>query len=506
MIDGKGDGPLDISERIASTIHSRSEAWVMEWQSRRWTVGQAGAFDKAFERALSDRIDVRETAVAIAARNRPSHCFALLSLLANARPISMLYAFQAGESLGRDISDTRFAVLVIDEQELTKPVEEAAVQSGTTIIVLRDDPSNGFRIIEPPILADEDSVHRLPAAGMEILSSGTTGLPKRLFHPVDRLFRSLDGMPVNPEGKPELVMWPLSGIGGNMALATAMITGNPFVLLEKFTPEDLADVIRRHQLKRVAFTPTMVRMFYDANISRERVASLDCIVGGAGPLDPDLQEKFEARYGIPILWGMGATEFCGTILAWTLELHQAYHKQKRGSSGRPLPGCALRIVDPDTREELPRNEIGLLVVKVDAVGPEWIVTNDLARIDEDDFVFFAGRADGAIIRGGFKIVPEKVCEALRSHPGVAEAAVVGLPDERLGEMPVAVVEARAGVSLTAGELDRHLRGLLAAPQIPVHYLFVDRLPYTASTKVALGEVRNLVRNRIKEARITASKL
>lgn len=487
---------MNIGERIASIIRSQPDQPVMDWKGRWWTRGQLAAFDHMLEGALRIRGIEQDMGIAIAGRNRPTHCFALLSLQANERPISMLYAFQAAESLARDLASTRFAAVLIDEQDWTEPVAAAADASGTVAFVLGPLPDDGFRIVEPetPVGA---AAYRLPGPGIEILSSGTTGLPKRLFHPANRLFRSLDGKPPAPDAKPEALMWPLSGIGGNMTLATAMIRGVPFVLFEKFSPEEVAAAVKRHGLTSLSVTPTMVRMLYDADIPREDLASLTYIIGGAGPLDPDLHDRFEERYGVPLIWAMGATEFCGTIVAWNMDLRRDYWGTKRGSSGRTLPGCTVRIVDADatdpaTAGSLPVDAVGRMVVKVDAVGPEWIVTNDLARIDADGFIFLTGRADSAIIRGGFKIVPEKLCQVLRAHPDVAEAAVIGIDEPRLGQVPVAVIEPRAGRDPAPGALEAHMRAHLAAPQIPVRFFIVDRLPYTASTKVALGDVRKLV--------------
>lgn len=483
---------MDFNERIKSVLLSEPQARAMEWNGRWWTRGQLADFAAAFEDVLSRRDVSQNSGIAVAGRNRPTHCFAMLSLQAYARPISMLYAFQTPEALARDLSTTRFAVLVIDEQDWSEAARQAANASGTIVIVLGALPDDHFRVIDPQFRAPASAVHRLPGPGVEILSSGTTGLPKRLFHPINRLLRSLDGTPPTPGGRPELVMWPVSGIGGNMMLASAMIKQVPFVLLEKFTATDAADAIKRHQLPGIALTPTMVRMLYDADIPADDLSSLQAVYVGSGMLDPELQDKMEERYGVPIIMAMGATEFCGTIIAWSLDLHRQYSRSKRGSAGKVLPGCRVRITDQGTGEDLPVGEIGRLVVQVDVVGPDWMVTNDLARIDQDGFVFFSGRADGAISRGGFKIVPEKLCEILRAHPMVAEAAVVGIPDERLGEVPVAVVERKPGVRPKPAELEEHMRAHLASPQIPVRFIVVDALPYTASTKVALGDVRAMV--------------
>jgi acyl-coenzyme A synthetase/AMP-(fatty) acid ligase len=483
---------MDISETIRAIISQEPEREVMEWQGKWWRRGALRAFADSLTAEL-DRLNVeRDMAIAFSARNRPTHCFAILSLLAQDRPISMLYAYQAAESLARDIDKTRFAVFILDQEDWSEEVAAAAERTGTPVIVLGALPEDGFRTVEPTTRGDLSHVLRQPASGIEILSSGTTGLPKRIFHPASRVFRSLRGNLPKPEGEPEIVFWPMGGIGGNLSMAIAMARQVPFILLEKFTVEGMVDAIRRHNLTSISLTPTMVRMLYDAGITPEDVPSLKSIAGGSGPLDPDLQDKVEARFGFPVIWAMGATEFCGTIIAWNADLHRQYRQSKRGAMGKVLPGCRVRILDIDTDEELPCNEVGRMVVQTDAVGPEWIRTTDLARIDEDGFVFHHGRSDNAIIRGGFKIVPEKVCEILRLHPGVAEAAVVGVDEPRLGQVPVAVIEPQPGEHPTPEELEKHLRGHLAAPYIPVQFLYVDRLPYTASTKVHVAEVRKLV--------------
>jgi len=125
---------------------------------------------------------------------------------------------------------------------------------------------------------------------------------------------------------------------------------------------------------------------------------------------------------------------------------------------------------------------------VPVIGDHWIKTTDIVTIDADGFVFHRGRGDGAILRGGHKVLPEKVVEALRSHPDVLDAAVVGLPDERLGAIPVAAVELRAGRSATAEDLREHVRHRLTAPQVPARIQIVPSLPRTTSLKVNLKAV------------------
>ncbi len=148
-----------------------------------------------------------------------------------------------------------------------------------------------------------------------------------------------------------------------------------------------------------------------------------------------------------------------------------------------MPGVSLRVVDPDNGAPLPPDTEGILEVIAPRIGSDWIRTSDLALIDADGFLFLRGRADGAIIRGGFKIIPESVESALRLHPAVAQAVVVGLPDKRLGEVPAAAIELKRGVPKpTVVELEGHLRALVVAPHIPAKWLFCAELPRTPSLK------------------------
>src|SRR6185436_4110139 len=138
---------------------------------------------------------------------------------------------------------------------------------------------------------------------------------------------------------------------------------------------------------------------------------------------------------------------------------------KEGSVGRVKRGIRIRVVD-DAGAEVAPGTMGVLEVRNPLLGTDWIRTTDLASMDEDGFLFIHGRADGAIIRGGFKVLPEIVAEALRRHELVRDAAVLPAPDPRLGQVPVAFVEPHAGRPEPAPEhLMEHLRGLLPAYQI-----------------------------------------
>jgi acyl-CoA synthetase (AMP-forming)/AMP-acid ligase II len=234
----------------------------------------------------------------------------------------------------------------------------------------------------------------------------------------------------------------------------------------------------------------MIKMIWDADVPPEKLSSLVAIRSGTAPLDPDLQARFEEKYGVPILIDYGATEF-GSVAAWNITDHKQFAKQKRGSVGRAVPGVEIRAVDPETGAEITDGEsIGILEVKL-KTNPEWVRTTDLAIVDKDGFLYIRGRADDAIVRGGFKVLPNDVIGVLQQHPDVADVVVVGVPDERLGQVPVAVIEPRSGAKPEPDALKAFAKERLTPYQVPVAYKIVDKIPRSASMKAIKPEIMKI---------------
>jgi acyl-coenzyme A synthetase/AMP-(fatty) acid ligase len=207
-------------------------------------------------------------------------------------------------------------------------------------------------------------------------------------------------------------------------------------------------------------------------------------------LPVELHKAFEDRYGIPILLSYGATEFGGVVVQMTEDMAREWGRAKLGSTGRAIGEAQVRVVDPDTGEVLRAEAAGLLEVLVPSLSPEWRRTTDMAKIDQDDFVYILGRADGAIMRGGFKILPEAIEGPLAQHPALADVAVLGIPDRRLGQVPAALMVLAEGADEPgADELERFLREHVPATHIPVVWRFVDAIPRTSSVKIARAELK-----------------
>ncbi len=265
--------------------------------------------------------------------------------------------------------------------------------------------------------------------------------------------------------------------------------GRRIALLERFNVDDFVALVERHRPKAVSLVPTALRMVLDADVAPESLRSIQVVTSGSAALPVAVQEAFEVKYGIAVLPSYGATEFAGGVAGWTLPLHREWAERKRGSVGRPQPGRELRIIDPESGDELPNGTAGRLEVR--ERDTDWVRTTDVARIDDDGFLWIEGRSDDAIVRGGFKVFPCEIVDALRTHPAVLDAGVTGLDDDRLGAVPVAAVELRTGSTASEDELEDHVRQRLASYKVPAEIRIVDALPRTPSMKVSQPGVRAL---------------
>jgi acyl-coenzyme A synthetase/AMP-(fatty) acid ligase len=264
-------------------------------------------------------------------------------------------------------------------------------------------------------------------------------------------------------------------------------------MLDRFTVDGFVDAVERHRVKAVGAPPSALRMILDAKVPKEKLESLIVFRTSTAPLDPDLADAFFERYNIPVLQNYGATEFAGGVAGWTLDDFRKSGEARRGSVGKMNPGVEGRIVDGATGEPVAYGEPGLLELKAGHLGngKSWLRTTDIARMDEEQFLWILGRADNAIIRGGFKIIPDDVVRAMEGHPAVLEACVVPLPDARLGQIPVAAYTLKTGELLEPDALKEFLRTRLTPYQVPVQILQLAEMPRTPSMKVSQPELKKI---------------
>jgi len=486
---------MTFSRQLFDAIHSAPDTPYMEYKGRVFTRGEYAALaDRTV--ALLDEAGIEPAlSIGVIVRNRPLLSAAMLGLIFSDRWLTSIYAIQSQESIAQEIRESRFAAIIGEASDWSDLIVEAARDAGSLGIRLDLDATEPVALVPELAKLGPGPFRKVEGEpGLEILSSGTTGKPKRIVFPTRMLVRAVESVQAGRVGpvEPDIMCWPYGGIGGMCNLVASAVLGRYTCILEKFNVPEWSEAVARLKPGYISGVPAMARMILDAKVPREAVASVKYFYGGSAPMTPELQQELEATYGIKVIWAYGATEFCGTIISWTPDLHEQFGASKLGSIGKALPGIKLRVTDVETREVLPAGREGFLEAVVPAVSEDWIRTTDLVVIDEDGFVFHKGRGDGAILRGGHKVLPEKVVEALRAHPAVLDAAVIGLADDRLGAVPAAAVELKAGAAApSVDELREHARRLLTTPQVPARILVASALPRTTSLKVDLTAIKKM---------------
>ena len=484
------------TERFAGGLAGYGDGQCICYEGRWYSGDDVTDYANAIAEVLRDAGVDDDAPVGLVVRNRLPHAAAIMGFIAAGRTVSMIYSFQSAEAIGRDIEKLNLSAIVADDEDWTDEVIAAAKRAGSAGVALsmRAPTVTAIADLER---RDQTRSHTVPEPGvaLQILTSGTTGPPKRQSIGTRVLERTVfsvtSGEAAPPGAPPEFSYWQFGGIGVCQLIAGAY-NGRRIVILERFTVDGWVDAVKTHGIKRSGVQPAVIRMLLDADVPRRDLASLDFLISASGPLDPRTRDEFEAHYGIPVKLAYGATEFAGSLCAWTPEMDREFGASKRHSVGRALPDTELRIVDPDTGVELPIGERGLLEAKILAIDDDWIRTTDIASIDDDGFVTLHGRADGAINRGGFKILPETVRAVLISHPAVRDACVVGVPDARLGQVPFAAIETVPSESVpTDDELKKLVRQSLPVYNVPVAFTVVDELPRNPALKVSIPAVAAL---------------
>ena len=422
-------------------------------------------------------------------RNRPAIIAAILGLIADSRTIRMVHTFQSPSGIARDL-DTEKPVAVVGMEEDFSPEVRAVLEAhGIAGIALLADGAIAIAGCEGSFVACEGE---LSEPRILLLTSGTTGPPKQFPLGFAMIAEHMIGTNLfntagaaDPKSLPPLYMYlPFSTISGLYLILPATLHGIRGVLVDKFSLASLRDFAVRYRPKSLGLPIPALHMMLEEEVPPEEFSSLNWISTGTAALDPSVQHAFEDKFGIPVLLAYGATEFGGPATFFTYDLYQEWGQKKFGSVGRPFAGTELRVVDPETGDVLAPGQEGLLEIKTRRIGPDWIRTSDLGVIDEDGFLFHKGRADGAIVRGGFKILPESIEKALNLHDAISAVAVTGIPDERLGQVPAAAIQLKPGVAPPSIEaLKAHVREHAPATHVPAQWRFVETLPYNSMLKV-----------------------
>jgi long-chain acyl-CoA synthetase len=365
----------------------------------------------------------------------------------------------------------------------------------------RLDPSMGGGLDGPPVARPHD---RSPEETAVILyTSGTTGEPKGAqitegnLRACAEAFREV--LELSDEDRFGTAL-PLFHIFGQaVVLGTALMAGAGVSLQARFDPGALIDLVRRDRITILAGVPTMYSAMVGAapDAGPEHFASLRLAASGGASLPGEIIRRFEARFDCAILEGYGLTESTGAATFNGLR-----RERKVGSVGIALPGTVVRIAADDAAEPA-AGEIGEVSVKGPMVmkgywnRPEataqtlrdgWLRTGDLGRQDADGDIEIVDRLKEMIVRGGYNVYPREVEEVLYGHPDIAEAAVVGVPDEHFGEEVGAAIVPRPGAEVEAEEIRGWAKERLSAYKVPRLFAFAEELPKGATGKILKRQI------------------
>ncbi|EWT02249.1 acyl-CoA synthetase [Intrasporangium oryzae NRRL B-24470] len=387
--------------------------------------------------------------------------------------------------------------------DFAEEAHKAAAQTGTRVVVCGPmGPADGELPDADPILeaadrADDDTA-------VILYTSGTTGKPKGAELTHFNLHRNaqVSASEIMQMSEDDVIMGclPLFHVFGlTCGLNTAVQRGCTLTLIPRFDPAKAIEVIGRDHVTIFQGVPTMYAAILNhPDGDGADTSSLRTCVSGGSAMPAQVMRAFEEKFHCQILEGYGLSE---TSPVASFNMPDA--PTKPGTIGRAIPGCEMKLVDLDGNDT-PPGDIGEIAIRGEnimkgywnrpeatatAIPDGWFRSGDLATVDEDGYFTIVDRKKDMIIRGGLNVYPREVEEVLYTHPDVLEAAVVGVPDELMGEEVAAAVALRPGSTTTVEEIQQYVKDRIAAYKYPRHIWRVDELPKGPTGKILRREVR-----------------
>jgi fatty-acyl-CoA synthase len=476
-------------------------ALVDDGTGRRYTYRQLNERANRLAHALRHRLGVHKgDRVAVLAKNRIEYLDALFATGKLGAILVPLNWRLAAPELAYMLNDSGTRILIAGS-EFSATVYELRTQTPfESLIVLGDGKGDGLSYDDLLARAEADPVTEevdLEDPHLILYTSGTTGRPKGAVLPHRVLAWNSLNTNVGWELRADdvsIIHTPLFHTGGiNVLTIPILHAGGTIVLMREWEPQRCLELIERERVTVFFAVPTMFQMLLDApNFGRTDLSCVRFFISGGAPCPVPLIEAFQSR-GIPFRQGYGLTEV--SVNCFTLNAEDAIRKV--GSVGRPMIHLDARLVDADGRDVAP-GQVGELWLRGPTVcagywqNPEatavsitdgWFHTGDLARMDAEGYYYIVDRKKDMYISGGENVYPAEVEGVIHEHPAVAECSVIGVRDERWGEVGRALVVLRPSSALTEAELLEHCRRRLGRYKVPQSVLFLPELPHNSSGKV-----------------------
>lgn len=354
-----------------------------------------------------------------------------------------------------------------------------------------------------------DHTYKSPFVDQEDLAvilytSGTTGKPKGAMLSHRNLASNADSvskwLEMHEEDRVMAVLPMFHVFSMTVCLNAPIACGATVLIVPRFSSLDVVSIIREKKATVFVGVPTMYNFIFQlSEATMEDFLSIRLCISGGASIPIELLQKFESKYNVFILEGYGLSETAPVVAFNPLR-----GTRKPGSVGLNIPDTKSKVID-ENGKEVPRGEVGELVVQ----GPnvmkgyldmpeatsavlidEWFYTGDLARMDEEGYIYIVDRKKDMIIVGGYNVYPREVEEVLYEHPAIVEAAVIGVPDEEYGESIKAYVVVK-DKQLTMDDMIRFCQDKLVKYKLPRYVEFLKELPKNSTGKILRRELRQL---------------
>jgi long-chain acyl-CoA synthetase len=504
----------DIVRRHAA---ERPEAAALVYGDRIVTYGQLDERAGRFATAIGAEGVGPQERVALFDKNAPEFFDALFGTAkANAVLCPVNWRLSPREAASV-VNDTDAKVLVVGA-EMLPVLAEMELTTVKTVVVIGDGEgtdSGRYQDYEAWLsrhpAQDPDMEPAANDVALQMYSSGTTGRPKGVMLTNGNLFAGVEAnrelLAMTPQSV-NLVAMPLFHVAGGAWGLIGLYFGSPNVVLREVDPVEIVRLIQQHGITHAVLVPAVIQFILSLpGVEDMDFSSMELLVYGASPISEAVLTGAIERFGCKFMQAYGLTETTGGIVVLHPDDHNpgGSNRHRLRAAGQAGPGAELRIVDPESGEDALVGAVGEVLVRspqnmrgywklpedtAETLLPDgWLRTGDAGYLDEDGYLYIHDRVKDMIISGGENIYPAEVENVLMSHPTVADAAVIGVPDDRWGETPKAVLVAKSGAHIDQTEVLAFTRDRLAHYKCPTSVDVVAELPRNPSGKVLKRDLR-----------------
>jgi long-chain acyl-CoA synthetase len=392
------------------------------------------------------------------------------------------------------------AKLVFAWHDFAEAAEKGAEEAGAEVIEVK--PGEFEKLLSEHEPDDEIADRDDDDTAVILYTSGTTGKPKGAELTHANLSRNAEvaaGLAESSEEDVLLGALPLfHSFGQTCGLNASIRAGSCLSMIPRFDPGKALEIIQRDKVTIFQGVPTMyTAMLHHDDRDDYDTSSLRACMSGGSAMPVEVMRGFEEAFGCKVLEGYGLSETSPVA-----SFNHIDKERKPGSIGTPIEGVEMRVVDEDGNE-VDQGEVGEIVIKghnvmkgywnredatEETIKDGWFHSGDMGKVDEDGYFFIVDRKKEMIIRGGYNVYPREIEEVMYEHPAVAEVAVVGVPDDNMGEEVGAAVALKKGEDVSEDELRDFVKNEVANYKYPRRIWFVDELPKGPTGKILKREI------------------